>query len=55
VATFGFYTPSLRTPERIPDQVRDLRSILGAYGEAAIATVMLAGADSGTFTRKDGK
>ena len=55
VATFGFYTPSLRTPDRIPDQVRALRSILGAYGEGAIATVMLAGADSGTFTRKDGK
>lgn len=55
IATFGFYTPSLRTPDRIPDQVRDLRSLLKAYGEPTIATIMLAGADSGTFTRKDGK
>ena len=27
-AIFGFYTPSLRTPELIPGQVRLLRSLL---------------------------
>ena len=54
-ATFGFYTPSLRTADKIPDQVRTLRSLIGAYGEPAIATVMLAGSENGTFTRKDGK
>ena len=54
-ATFGFYTPSLRTADKIPDQVRTLRSLIGAYGEPTIATVMLAGSENGTFTRKDGK
>lgn len=54
-ATFGFYTPSLRKPDIIPEQVRTLRSTLGAYGEATIATVLLAGDASGTYTRKDGK
>ena len=54
-ATFGFYTPSLRTADAIPDQVRTLRSLIGAYGEATIATAVLAGPENGTFTRKDGK
>jgi cell division septal protein FtsQ len=54
-ATFGFYTPSLRPPDRIPEQVRTLSNVLAGFGEATIATVTLAGDQSGTFTRRDGK
>jgi POTRA domain, FtsQ-type len=54
-ATFGFYTPSLLPPDRIPEQVRTLSSVFAGFGEGTIATVILAGDQSGTFTRRDGK
>jgi cell division septal protein FtsQ len=47
-AIFGFYTPSLRTTELIPDQVRLLRSLL-AGREAQVQRVVLASATDGTF------
>jgi cell division protein FtsQ len=54
-ATFGFYTPSLRRPDLVPDQVRALRSVLAQVGEARLATVVLAGDRNGTYTTRDGK
>jgi len=48
LAVFGFYTPSLRTPELIPGQVRLLRSLL-AGREATIRRVTLASDTSGTY------
>ena len=48
VAVFGLYTPSLRTPDLIPGQVRLLRSLLDGR-ESGIAEVILADADNGTF------
>ncbi len=50
-AVFGLYTPSLRTPDMIPAQVRLLRSLLSGR-EDALERVILADADSGTFTLK---
>jgi hypothetical protein len=50
-AIFGFYTPSLRTPEIVPGQVRLLRSLL-AGREAAVDRVILASETDGTYTRK---
>jgi len=50
-AVFGLYTPTLRTPELIPGQVRLLRSLL-AGREDSVAKVILADADSGTFIPK---
>ncbi|HSH21994.1 MAG TPA: FtsQ-type POTRA domain-containing protein [Candidatus Caenarcaniphilales bacterium] len=49
-AVFGQYTPTLRTPDLIDQQVQCLRSLL-AQGEAAISTVHLAVADDrcGTY------
>jgi cell division septal protein FtsQ len=48
LATFGFYTPTLRTTELIPGQVRLLRSlILGR--EDTVLRVVLADDRSGTF------
>ena len=49
-AIFGFYTPSLRTPEIIPGQVRLLRSLLLEQGERNVVTVTLASDTDGTFT-----
>jgi hypothetical protein len=49
-ATFGFYTPSLRTPEMIPAQVRVLASLLLERGERNVRTVTLANETDGTFT-----
>lgn len=49
-AIFGFYTPSLRTPEIIPGQVRLLRSLLVEQGERNVARVVLASETDGTFT-----
>jgi hypothetical protein len=46
---FGFYTPSLRTPEMIPGQVRFLRSLLVAQEEAMVARVILASETDGTW------
>jgi cell division septal protein FtsQ len=52
-AIFGFYTPSLRTTELIPEQVRLLRSLL-AGREDTIDRVVLASATEGTYTLKPG-
>jgi hypothetical protein len=49
-AVFGFYTPSLRSPEMIPGQVRLLRSLLLEQGERNVARVILASPTDGTFT-----
>ena len=48
-AVFGFYTPSLRTTELIPGQVRLLRSLL-AGREPLVERVILASATDGTYT-----
>jgi cell division protein FtsQ len=50
-AVFGFYTPSLRTTELIPEQVRLLRSLL-AGREEKVDRVILASATDGTYTQK---
>jgi hypothetical protein len=47
-AVFGFYTPTLRTTELIPGQVRLLRSLL-AGRETAVRKVILADDESGTY------
>jgi hypothetical protein len=49
-AIFGFYTPSLRTPEMIPGQVRALASLLLQQGERNVRRVTLATETDGTFT-----
>ena len=41
VAEFGFYAPTVRKVTVIPEQVRDLRSMLVYYGEAHVAWVRL--------------
>jgi hypothetical protein len=41
VAQFGFYAPDIRQVTVIPAQVRDLRSVLGYYGESKVAWVHL--------------
>jgi cell division septal protein FtsQ len=48
-AVFGFYTPSLRTPDLVPEQVRLLRSLL-AGRESQVGRVVLASATDGTYT-----
>ena len=48
VAVFGYYTPSQRTTDMIPGQVRLLASLL-AGREAAVARVVLASATDGTY------
>jgi cell division protein FtsQ len=50
-AVFGFYTPSLRTTELIPEQVRLLRSLLMGR-EESVDRVILASATDGTYTQK---
>lgn len=50
-AVFGFYTPSLRTPELIPGQVRLLRSLLIGR-EPLIERVVLASETDGTYIPK---
>jgi hypothetical protein len=47
-AIFGFYTPSLRTTELIPGQVRLLRSLLEGR-EGLVEQVILADDQNGTF------
>lgn len=47
VAEFGFYAPTVRMVTVIPEQVRDLRSLLAKYGEAHVAWVRLVGDVSG--------
>jgi cell division septal protein FtsQ len=51
-AIFGFYTPTLRTPELIPGQVRLLRSKLAEAGESTIQRVVLASDTDGTYIPK---
>jgi len=51
IAIFGFYTPSLRTPDLIPGQVRLLRSLLIGR-EPLIARVVLASDTDGTYVPK---
>ena len=51
IAVFGFYTPSLRTPELIPGQVRLLRSLLIGR-EPLIDRVVLASETDGTYVPK---
>ncbi|HYM84567.1 MAG TPA: FtsQ-type POTRA domain-containing protein, partial [Candidatus Dormibacteraeota bacterium] len=48
VAVFGFYTPSQRTTDMIPGQVRLLRSLL-AGREPSVGRVVLASATDGTY------
>ncbi len=50
-AIFGFYTPSLRTPELIPGQVRLLRSLLIGR-EPLVERVVLASETDGTYTAR---
>jgi hypothetical protein len=52
-ATFGFYTPTLRTPELVPGQVRLLRSLMARIGEGRLATILLADTMDGTYTLHD--
>ena len=52
MAVFGFYTPTLRTTELIPGQVRLLRSLL-AGREADVARVVLADDQSGTYVPRE--
>jgi len=47
-AVFGFYTPSLRTPDLVPGQVRLLRSLLDGR-EATVERVILASETDGTY------
>jgi len=47
-AVFGFYTPTLRTPELIPGQVRLLRSLIIGR-EPIVQRVVLADERNGTF------
>ncbi len=51
IAIFGFYTPSLRTPELIPGQVRLLRSLLIGR-EPLIQRIVLASETDGTYVPK---
>jgi hypothetical protein len=51
LAIFGYYTPSLRTPELIPGQVRLLRSLLIGR-EPLIQRVILASETDGTYVPK---
>ncbi len=50
-AVFGIYTPTIRTPELIPEQVRLLRSLL-AGRESTIDRVILASGTEGTYVPK---
>ena len=47
-AVFGFYTPTLRTTDLVPGQVRLLRSLL-AGRETTVSRVVLADDESGTY------
>lgn len=50
-AIFGFYTPSLRTPDLIPGQVNLLRTLL-AGREATVDQVILASDTDGTYVAR---
>ena len=51
VAVFGVYTPSIRTPELIPGQVRLLRSFL-AGRELTVKRILLADDRNGTYVSR---
>jgi hypothetical protein len=52
-AVFGFYTPTLRTTDLVPGQVRLLRSLL--YGrEGSVLRIVLADDRSGTYVPRPG-
>lgn len=55
LATFGIYTPTLRPPSIVPDQVRLLKSILIERGEGNVARVDLARTIQGTYELKNGR
>jgi POTRA domain-containing FtsQ-type protein len=50
-AIFGFYTPSLRTPDLIPGQVNLLRTLL-VDREAAVDQIILASDTDGTYVAR---
>jgi cell division septal protein FtsQ len=50
-AVFGFYTPTLRTTDLVPGQVRLLRSLL-AGRESTVERIVLADDHSGTYVPK---
>jgi hypothetical protein len=50
-AVFGFYTPTLRTPELVPGQVRLLRSLLIGR-EPLVDRIILASETDGTYILK---
>jgi hypothetical protein len=52
VAVFGLYTPNVRPPTIIPEQVRLLRSLLLERGEADVLQATLADPDRGTVIMK---
>jgi hypothetical protein len=49
-AVFGFYTPTLRTPDIIPSQVDLLAGILLRAPESSVEQVILASGDDATYT-----
>jgi hypothetical protein len=49
-AVFGFYTPTLRTPDMIPGQVDLLGDILAEAPESNVEQVILAGENDATYT-----
>ena len=51
VAVFGVYTPSIRTPDLIPGQVRLLRSFL-AGRELPVKRIILADDRNGTYVSR---
>jgi hypothetical protein len=51
MAVFGYYTPSLRTTDIIPGQVRLLRSLLLGR-EGLIERIVLASETDGTYVPK---
>ena len=48
-AIFGLYSPTVRPPDIVPEQVRLLRSLL-AGREAQVSLVYLASGEAGTYT-----
>lgn len=51
IAVFGIYTPTIRTPELVPGQVRLLRSVL-AGRESTLKRVILADDRNGTYVSR---
>jgi hypothetical protein len=51
IAVFGIYTPTIRTPDLVPGQVRLLRSLL-AGREQSLKRVVLADDRNGTYVTR---